>query len=133
MQRQTDRDFDTMLWAWQLGPSPAGLRQTWTTQAARSKKGSNFGSYENPEFDHLLDSALAAGNTAASKALFEKVYRIIIEDAPAIWLYEPETVLGIQKRIRTTPMRPDAWWLGMADWKIPADERIARDRIPAGR
>jgi hypothetical protein len=27
-------------------------------------------------------------------------------------------------------MRPNAWWLDIAGWSIPADERIARDLVP---
>ncbi len=133
MQRQSDRDFDTMLWAWQLTPSPSGLRQTWTSASSRTKSGSNFGSYENPHFDALVDSALAEFNPDRSKQVFARAYNVIIEDAPAIWLYEPETVIGIHGRIKTTQMRPDAWWLSIADWTIPAGERIPRDRIPAGK
>ncbi len=133
MQRQSERDFDTMLWAWQLTPSPSGLRQTWASSSSRVKSGSNFGSYENPHFDALVDSALAEFNPERSKQLFSRAYNVIIEDAPAIWLYEPETVIGIHGRIRTTRMRPDAWWLSIADWTIPENERIPRDRIPAGK
>ncbi len=133
MQRQSDRDFETMLWAWQLTPSPSGLRQTWASASSRNKTGSNFGSYENPQFDAYVDSALAETNSDRSVQLFDLAYRTIVEDAPAIWLYEPETVLGVHGRIRTTTMRPDAWWLGIADWTIPASERIARDKVPAGR
>lgn len=133
MQRQSDRDFDTMLWAWQLTPSPSGLRQTWAAASARTKSGSNFGSYENSQFDAYVDSALSETNADRSKELFDKAYRIILEDSPAIWLYEPETVLGIHGRIRTKPMRPDAWWQGIADWTIPAGERIPRDKLPAGK
>lgn len=133
MQRQSDRDFDTMLWAWQLTPSPSGLRQTWASASSRTKSGSNFGSYENPRFDALVDSALAEFNPDRSKQLFARAYNVIIEDAPAIWLYEPETVIGIHARVQTTRMRPDAWWLGIADWTIPAAERIPRDLLPPGR
>lgn len=133
MQRQADRDFDTMLWAWQLTPSPSGLRQTWTSGSSRTKSGSNFGSYENPQFDALVDSALSETNAERSRQLFERAYKVIIDDAPAIWLYEPETVLGVHGRIRTTQMRPDAWWLSIADWTIPAGERIPRDRVPTGK
>ncbi|MBA3656237.1 MAG: peptide ABC transporter substrate-binding protein [Gemmatimonadaceae bacterium] len=133
MQRQSDRDFDTMLWAWQLTPSPSGLRQTWTSTSSRTKSGSNFGSYENRQFDVLVDSALAESNSERSIQIFERAYKVIIDDAPAIWLYEPKTVLGVQGRIRTTPMRPDAWWLSIADWTIPPGERIPRDRVPPGK
>lgn len=133
MQRQSDRDFDTMLWAWQLTPSPSGLRQTWTSASARAKSGSNFGSYENPQFDALVDSALAESNPERSMQLFARAYNVIIDDAPAIWLYEPETVIGIHRRIQTTRMRPDAWWLSIGDWTIPPGDRIPRDRVPAGQ
>lgn len=133
MQRQSDRDFDTMLWAWQLTPSPSGLRQTWTSASSRTKSGSNFGSYENQQFDALVDSALAEFNPERSKQLFARAYNVIIEDAPAIWLYEPESVIGIHGRIRTTRMRPDAWWLSIPDWTIPAAERIPRDHLPADK
>lgn len=133
MQRQTDRDFETMLWAWQLTPSPSGLRQTWSSASSRSKSGSNFGSYENPLFDTYVDSALAETDSSRSQKFFDKAYRIILDDAPAVWLYEPETVLGVHARIRTTPMRPDAWWQGMGEWTIPSGERIARDKVPAGK
>lgn len=133
MQRQEKRDFDTMLWAWQLTPSPSGLRQTWTTASAEAKSGSNFGSYENSQFDALVDSALAETHGDRSMQYFDRAYRVILDDAPAIWLYEPETVLGIHGRIRTSAMRPDAWWISIPDWTIPSSERIARDRIPAGK
>lgn len=133
MKRQSDRDFETMLWAWQLTPSPSGLRQTWSTASSRSKSGSNFGSYENSQFDATVDSALAESNADQSMALFDRAYRIILEDAPAIWLYEPETVLGVHGRIRTSRMRPDAWWQRIADWTIPVAERIPRDNLPAGK
>jgi hypothetical protein len=35
----------------------------------------------------------------------------------------------VHKRIRTTAMRADGYWSGMADWWIPAAERTARDKI----
>jgi hypothetical protein len=40
--------------------------------------------------------------------------------------------MAVHKRINTVGVRPDAWWANVADWSIPADRRIARDRaIPA--
>jgi hypothetical protein len=62
---------------------------------------------------------------------FAAAWRIIADDAPAIWLAEPRRVMAIQKRIITIGMRPDAWWAGIAQWHIPADQRIARD-APSG-
>jgi peptide/nickel transport system substrate-binding protein len=76
-----------------------------------------------------VDSALMQMDPAREKAYFRKAYEIIINDVPAVFLYEPRLTAGSHKRVRQTGMRPDAWWAGLADWWIPANERIDRDRI----
>jgi peptide/nickel transport system substrate-binding protein len=79
--------------------------------------------------DALLDSATAAFDPARTRSYARRAFEIIIDDAPAIWLYEPPTVAGMDKRIRTAKMRADGYWSGLADWWIPAGERTARDQI----
>jgi peptide/nickel transport system substrate-binding protein len=128
MARNTDRSFDTMVELYGTDPSPSGFKQSWTT-AGLGKDGSNFPSYSNPTVDALLDSAAATFDPARTRAYARRAFEIIIEDAPGIWLYEPPSVAGVHKRIRTTRMRADGFWSGMADWWIPAAERNARDRI----
>ena len=123
-----DRSFDTILQLYSTDPSPSGFKQSWST-AGLGKDGSNLPSYSNPAVDALLDSATATFDPARTRAYARRAFEIINEDAPAIWLYEPPTVAGVHKRIRTTPMRADGYWSGMADWWIPAAERTARDRI----
>ena len=39
------------------------------------------------------------------------------------------SIAGVHKRIRPVGIRADGWWEGLADWWIPAKERIDRDRI----
>jgi peptide/nickel transport system substrate-binding protein len=126
--RQRDREFDAALSAWTLGSTPAAVRVTWTTRAARPG-GLNYGAYSNPRFDVLIDSALSTGYVPRAREYYRLANQIIIDDAPAVWLYEPRKILGIHKRIRTPPLRPNAWWLDLGSWHIPDDELIARDRI----
>jgi peptide/nickel transport system substrate-binding protein len=126
-ERQASRKFDAALASWHLGSTPAGVNQTWTTSAAK-KGGLNFGSYSNPVFDGLVDSALSARSLESERAYFRRAYQTIVDDAPAVWLYEPLSVMAIHKRIHTTPMRPNAWWLDIASWRIPPGERIERDK-----
>jgi peptide/nickel transport system substrate-binding protein len=125
--RQAARSFDAALASWHLGSTPAGVNQTWTTSAAK-KGGLNFGSYSNPVFDRLVDSALSARSLESERAYFRRAYQTIVDDAPAVWLYEPRSVMAIHKRIHTTPMRPNSWWLDIASWRIPPGERIERDK-----
>lgn len=123
--RQEARRFDAWLGVWGTDPSPAGIRQTWGGGGE-----SNFGGYTSETFDALLDSAVFAGDADASAEYYRRAYQTIIDDAAGVWLYEPRTVAGIHRRLRITGMRPDAWWIGIPQWSIPADERIDRDRIP---
>jgi peptide/nickel transport system substrate-binding protein len=125
--RLTTRDFDAALGSFHLGASAAAVKETWTSAAAR-KGGLNYGSYSNPDFDALVDSATSTMDPVASKRYYTAAYRIAIDDAPAIWLYEPRLVLGVNSRIKTGPIRPDAWWSNLADWYIPTEEHIPRDR-----
>ena len=129
--RQQARSFDAALGGWHLGTSPDGTRQAWSTAGA-DKDGVNYGSYENPTFDAQLDSALRADPERAREK-FTLAYATINQDAAAVWLYEPRTVIGLHRRLRTGWMRPDAWWADLGDWYIPASERLLRDRLPLVR
>jgi peptide/nickel transport system substrate-binding protein len=129
--REARGTFDAALGSWTMPSSPDGMRDAWTTHGI-GKQGVNYGSYSNPRFDALLDSALLA-DPAHAREKFTMAIAVINDDAPAVWLYEPRKIIGIHRRIRTAEMRPDAWWFDLADWYIPRLERLLRDRIPLAR
>lgn len=126
------RDFDAILWDWQFGAIPNQVREMWGTASARKKDGHNRWGYENAAFDAQVDSAISATNPDDARRHYRAAYQIIIDDAPGVWLYEPKTVIGLNRRIRTGQMRPDAWWLDLGSWFVPKSEQIARDRIAGG-
>ena len=126
--RQNTHAFDTELTLFATDPSVSGFKQSWST-AGISKDGSNFAAYSNPVVDALLDSATSTFDPARTRAFARRAFQTIIDDAPAVWLYQPPTVMGIARRIQTQPMRADEYWAHLADWSIPADKRIPRDRI----
>lgn len=126
--KQNTHTFDTEISLFATDPSVSGFKQTWST-AGISKDGSNFTAYSSPTVDALLDSATATFDPARTRAYARRAFETIIEDAPAVWLYQPPTVMGLAKRIHTSPMRADEYWAHMAEWSIPADQRIERDRI----
>ncbi|MFN2604381.1 MAG: peptide ABC transporter substrate-binding protein [Gemmatimonadaceae bacterium] len=126
----TSRQFDAAMYAWHLGASPDGTKTAWT-KAGWGKDGVNYGSYDNPIFDAELDSALDADPDHA-RELFTRAFATINQDAPAVWLYEPKTIIGIHKRIRIGELRPDAWWIDLGSWHIPPSARLLRDRLKGG-
>jgi peptide/nickel transport system substrate-binding protein len=119
--------FDASMGAWRMQSSPDGIRDAWSSKGI-GKNGVNYGAYSNPRFDALLDSALWSDERHAREK-FSAAYQVIDDDAPAVWLSEPRTILGVHRRVRMAQMRPDAWWFSLADWSIPPADRIIRDRI----
>ena len=122
------RDFDALLQTYSTDPSAGGAVQYWGSEGARPG-GTNFFSYMSPHFDALLDTALNAFDPIRAKQYTAKAYQVAADDAPAVWLYDVLTLGAINKRIQTPGLRADAWWANLADWSIPATQRIDRDRI----
>ena len=121
-------DFDAVIMAYHPDPSPSGTRQYWST-AGIGPAGQNTLRYSNREVDALLDSVSSSFDPAKMKTYASRAFQKIIDDAPAIWLYDFVTVSAINRRITTPPLRAGEWWTNIADWSIPADKRIDRDRI----
>lgn len=128
-QRLASRQFDAVINAMVSDGNPATVRQNWSIPAARARDGGNAGSYESPTFDALVDSASAQMNATAAHAYYHRAYQVLVDDAPAVWLYEPVTFAAMQTRIHPVGMRADMWWANIDQWYIPAAERIARDRL----
>jgi peptide/nickel transport system substrate-binding protein len=134
LQRQSAGNFDAVLAGNSVDPSITGVVQQWGT-AGIGPHGQNVTRYSNPTVDALLDSASHAFDPDRARGFARRAYEQIIKDAPAVWLYDVTTLTATNRRIHSAPMRADAWWTHLADWSIPPDRRIARDRVglaPAG-
>jgi len=128
IERLQSGNFDAVLLGLATDPARSGTKQTWTA-AGFPPAGQNWARYSNPRVDALLDSATTTFDRRRMDDLYHRAYQAIVDDAPAVWLYDVLTVAGVHNRIRMEGMRPDGWWVGLADWWIPANERIDRDRI----
>jgi peptide/nickel transport system substrate-binding protein len=115
--RMDSRKFETLVNAWHIDPTPSTVREEWASSEIK-RGGYNATSYRNPVFDAVIDSAVKEMNPDRSAALYRRSYRILTEDAPAMWLYELRNAQGVSKRIHPTGIRPDAWWANLADWSV---------------
>jgi peptide/nickel transport system substrate-binding protein len=131
VEKDRKRAFDATIGQWNTQPSPGAVRGSWGTGGSRAASGNNYGSYESPVFDAYVDTALASFDPVKRKAYFTKAYETIIQDAPAIWLAEPVQTVGYHSRLQLATLRPDAWWIHIPEWWIPADKRIPRDNAPS--
>ena len=122
--------FDALIGGAHTNPSPRGVRELWSTPGP-GRGAQNFGRWSNATFDAQVDSALEARTATAVRAHFRIAYQAAIDDAPAIWLYEPRPFAGVHRRLNIGPLRPDAWWSGVATWSIDPAQRLPRDRRAA--
>ena len=127
-ERQSQGRFDAALIAINPDANLGGARQYWTTSGIGGS-GQNHLRYSNPRFDALLDSAVSAFDGDRRRDQAHRAWQMLVDDAPAVWLYDLLAMHGVHKRIRPVDLRADGWWAGLADWTIPPDARIDRDRI----
>jgi peptide/nickel transport system substrate-binding protein len=126
--RTSAGDFDLELAGYSMDPSVSGSKQNWGTQAIGAG-GLNTLAYSNPKVDALLDSATSVFDPAKAKSAASRAYQLIIDDAPAVFLYDIVLIHAVNRRFDAAPTRPDGWFQNLADWSVPADKRIDRDRI----
>jgi len=55
--------------------------------------------YCNPEVDNLLDQSRIPTDMAQRKAIYEKLTKIILEDAPILYLYHPRMLIAHTTRL----------------------------------
>lgn len=115
--RLHEGDFDAALNTWRTDPSPTSLRQAWRSPRDGAV-GANFGRYASAAFDATVDSAATTFDPARRTALFRRAHQIIVDDAPALWLYEPRNLAAVRSRLVPVGMRPDAWLAGLGDWEV---------------
>lgn len=115
--RMEARKFEALLNAWHIDPTPSSVREEWASSEIKPG-GYNATSYRNPAFDAVVDSAIREMNPSRSVELYRRGYRILTDDAPAMWIYELRNVQGVSKRIRPVGIRADAWWADLADWSV---------------
>jgi peptide/nickel transport system substrate-binding protein len=121
------RDFDAFLGGWSPIPGLSGLRQTWASTGT-----DNDVKYASRTFDAYLDSALTAFDLNASRRYWGRAFQRIVQDAPAIWLYEQHTPLAVHRRFILPPLRADGWYTELAEWRVDPAQRISRDAAGLG-
>ncbi len=120
--------FDALLNVWNTDPTPSsGFPQTWTPAGFGR---SNYGHYDNPDVDRLVDQAVAS---AANRDQARRAWRAAVEtlnrDAPGIFLFATANVAAVHKRIGDVTIRPDSWLALLRTWRIPPDRLTDRDRV----
>ena len=126
--RQQAGDYDAEIGSFNTDPSVSGSKETWSTQSIGGN-GQNFMRYSNRRVDALLDSSTASFDPVKARTYASRAYQMIVDDAPAVFLYDVVQIAASHPRIEIPPFRLDGWWMNIDQWSIPPNKRIDRDRI----
>ena len=124
-EREAAGDFEALMFSRTLDPSPSGITQWWTSGGIGHD---NAARYASARFDSLM----AAATSAPTRQLALERYHAALEqlnlDAPAIFLYSPRNHAAVHRRFQHVVIRPDDWLNTVAEWSVPPDQRLPRDR-----
>ncbi len=123
--------FDVFINGFHVSPSPSGARGSWGSPAISRGSRNNIGKYANPTVDAAIEAGLGAIDAETQRAQMRRAYQLILDDAPAVWLYETRNAAAVHKRLVIPQWRSDAWWLTLGDWSVDPAQRLPRDTRPA--
>ena len=125
-----ERDYESLLFGEALGLIP-DLFPFWHS-SQKKVPGSNLSSYENKKVDTLLTEIRQTLDAEERKEKLESLQDIIIEDIPAIFLYNPNyyhflsnKIKGVSKELKI--LDPSKRFLNMKNWYLQT-KRVWRPR-----
>ena len=92
------RNFDAVVLGWGLGLIPDAY-SIWHSKSDK-KGGFNFVGYKNIEVDKLIDSAKSKVNQEEFAKIYRKIFKLIANDNPYIFLYIPNSITAVSKKVK---------------------------------
>jgi len=93
-----ERDYDALLYGEALGSLP-DFYPFWHSSQINAP-GLNLSEYQNKDADQLLKDAREALDEQIKAQKYERLQDIIIDDAPALFLYNPDYLCWISEKIK---------------------------------
>ena len=114
------RNYEMLLFGEVLGAIPDPFPFWHSSQ--KKDPGLNLAGYENKECDKSLEEARQSLDEAKRKEKLENFQNLLIEDAPAVFLYSPDELYLVSKEIKGINAKiitnPSKRFVGIEDWYI---------------
>ena len=127
------RDFQAALYRWvDISPDP-DLYPFWhSTQTATD--GQNFSLFNNRDADEMMEEARQTVDAARRQELYERLQAILVEESPAIFLYQPVYTMGVHEKVRGVTLAPvytpSDRFASIADWYVYT-KRVVASQVDA--
>ena len=106
--------FDSVLLGWGLSPTP-DPRLFWHSKSD-VKGGFNLVGYHNKTIDKLIDESEEIVDRDKLSKIWQKMFKIIVDDNPYLFLYIPNSISAVNKDIKNIESLPSGFWYNYIDW-----------------
>ena len=106
--------FDTVLLGWGLSPTP-DPRLFWHSKSDVAG-GFNLVGYHNAVMDQLIEESEKTIDRAKLQQLWQEMFAMIVHDNPYLFLYIPNSISAVSKKIHNLEPLPSGYWHNYIDW-----------------
>ena len=110
------RNFEAVLLGWSQSLIPDAY-PIWHSEGDK-KGGFNFVGYHNPKVDRLIKESERLVEPEAFAARYREMFRLIVADHPYIFLYIPNSITAVSKRVEGVSPSIIGIEHNFIDWKI---------------
>jgi peptide/nickel transport system substrate-binding protein len=106
--------FDTILLGWGLSPTPDPYA-FWHSDNDKAG-GFNLVGYHNKKVDKLIEETQVLVDRESLALKFKKIFKVVVEDNPYLFLYIPNAISVINKDIKNVTTSPSGIWHNYIRW-----------------
>ncbi|MBN2817166.1 MAG: peptide-binding protein [Campylobacterales bacterium] len=107
--------FESILLGWGLAPTPDPYL-LWHSESDR-KGGFNLVGYHNEELDKLIEESQSIVDRDELALIWQKMFAMIVEDNPYLFLYIPNEISAVDKRIQNIEPALSGIWHNYIEWE----------------
>ena len=111
------RKFEAVVLGWSLGLMPDAY-SIWHSKGSE-KGGFNFVSYKSEKVDKLIKKAEKTVDREKLRVIYKEIYRSIVKDNPYLFLYIPNSITVVDKKIQNVSLSKIGVMHNVIDWVKP--------------
>jgi len=119
------RRFEAVVLGWSIGLDPDQY-DIWHSSKTKEKE-FNFGSYNNPEVDELLENGRRTFDINERKKAYFRIQEILADELPYLFLYVPDALPIVHARFHGIEPAPIGIGYNIHKWYVP--EGMQRQRM----
>jgi peptide/nickel transport system substrate-binding protein len=107
--------FDTVLLGWSLSPTPDPY-MFWHSDNDK-QGGFNFIGYHNPKMDTMIEESQSLIDRKKLGKIWREMFQMIVDDNPYLFLYIPNSITAVNKKIKNIEQSPSGIWHNYIEWE----------------